>query len=132
MQVVASDLRRGSATTLQTALNMLNELEGAGLLGIAYTFWLAGWASVACLVMCGVMAGYTGYCLAMCMYDANGVRVRDTYPKVGLACFGVRGEQIVLLTQMTNLMSVCIVYLVLIGSTLDSVYKLAIAGSVMG
>ena len=117
-------LRKGQATTLQTGLNMLNELEGAGLLGMAYTFALAGWASVGCLVVCGMMAGYTGHCLAMCMYDGKGVRVRDTYRAVGHACFGPWCELSVLVVQMTNLVSVGIVYLVLIGSTLDSVYAL--------
>ena len=118
-------LRKGRATALQTGLNMLNELEGAGLLGIAYTFALAGWASVGCLVAVGLMAGYTGYCLALCMYDGDGIRVRDNYKAVGRACFGTRGEVVVLLTQMSNLLSVGVVYLVLVGSTLSSVYTIA-------
>lgn len=117
-------LQKGTATTLQTGLNMLNELEGAGLLGMAYTFVLAGWVSAGCLLLCGAMAGYTGYCLAMCMYDVNGLRVRDTYASVGRACFGIVGERAVFVTQMMNLMSVCVVYLVLIGTTLDSVHQL--------
>jgi vesicular inhibitory amino acid transporter len=120
----ARPLRTGRATPLQTGLNMLNELEGQGLLGLSYTYVYSGWASVGCLLLCGGMAGFTGYALAMCMYDEHGVRVRDTYAAAGRACFGRAGARAVLVTQMTNLMCVCVVYLVLIGSTLDSVHKL--------
>ena len=116
-------LRTGTATPLQTGLNMLTELEGQGLLALSYTYVYSGWASVGCLLLCGLMAGFTGYTLAMCMYDQRGVRVRDTYAAAGRACFGPAGARAVLVTQMTNLVMVCVVYLVLIGSTLDSVHS---------
>ena len=104
--------------------NLANELEGTGLLGLPYTFRLGGWASAACMVLCGTMAGFTGYCIAMCMYDEKGVRVRATYRSVGLACFGRAGERTVFLMQMTNLVCVGVVFLVLIGSTLHSAHQL--------
>jgi len=40
---VAAD--RQGATAFATGLNMLNELEGAGLLGLPYALKLCGWVS---------------------------------------------------------------------------------------
>ena len=57
------------ATTFQTGLNMLNELEGAGLLGLPYATKLCGWISLGMMGVVGLVAGFTGYLLAMCMYD---------------------------------------------------------------
>jgi len=57
----------GGATAWQTGLNMLNELEGAGLLGLPYALKLGGWLSLGCLALVGCMAGLTGWLLAMCM-----------------------------------------------------------------
>ena len=107
------------ATALQTGLNMFNELEGAGLLGLPYAVLLGGWASIPILIVVGMMACFTGYCLAMCMYDESGKRVRSNYPSAGRAAFGPAGERLVVCIQVANLLSVCIVYLVLIGSTMD-------------
>ena len=45
-----NDDAEAGATVLQTALNMLNELEGSGLLGMPYALRLGGWASIPCLV----------------------------------------------------------------------------------
>jgi vesicular inhibitory amino acid transporter len=112
------------ATALQTGLNMLNELEGAGLLGLPYAVLLGGWASIPLLIVVGMMAGYTGYCLAMCMYDESGKRVRSNYPSAGRAAFGPTGERLVVCIQVANLLSVCIVYLVLVGSTMDVLYSI--------
>lgn len=114
------------ATAMQTAMNLLNELEGSGLLGVPYAIGLAGWGSLICMIIVGTMAGYTGYILAKCMYDpASGRRVRSSYAAVGRACFGEAGERFVALVQMTNLVFVGIVYLVLMSSALDSVYSLS-------
>ena len=87
---------------LQTALNMLNELEGSGLLGMPYALRLGGWASIPCLGAVGGMAGFTGWALAKCMYDENGERVRDSYRGVGEACFGRAGDRAVVAVQMAN------------------------------
>ena len=90
----------GGATAFQTALNMLNELEGAGLLGLPYALRLCGWVSLACLLGVGALAAFTGYLLAMCMYEPRAVgqpvvsagrRVRDSYAAVGEACAGRAG-----------------------------------------
>lgn len=113
---------KGKATTMQTLFNLANELEGAGLLGLPYTFRLGGWASAVCMAVCGVMAGWTGYCIAMCMYDDKGVRVRNTYRSVGLACYGRSGERMVFFMQMLNLTLVGVVFLVLVGSTLHGAH----------
>ena len=76
--------------------------EGAGLLGLPFAVRLCGWASLGCLLLVGTLAGFTGYLLAMCMHESkiesgaarvgDGRRVRDSYAKVGAACYGRRGE----------------------------------------
>ena len=98
-----------------------SELEGAGLLGLPYAFRLAGWGALACLLLVGTMAGFTGFALAMCMYDGSGRRVRQSYAAVGKACYGAAGERAVVVVQMLNLVSVGVVYLVLLGETMSSV-----------
>ena len=86
------------ATAVQTGINLLNELEGSGLLGVPYGIMLAGWGALACMIVVGIMAGFTGYILAKCMYEPeSGRRVRDSYASIGKACFGPAGEQVVLL-----------------------------------
>ena len=99
------------ASVLSTGLNMLNELEGAGILGLPYVLRLCGWASLVCLGAVGIMAGFTGYLLAMCMYAAGDrtKRVRSSYPAVGLAAFGKPGEMLVKIVQLANLVSVGVV-----------------------
>ena len=102
-------LEKGKATAFATGTNLLNELEGAGLLGLPYAISLAGWGAIGCLIFVGIMAGFTGYCLAMCMYDENHKRVRQTYKSIGLEVFGKAGERMVVAVQMANLTSVGIV-----------------------
>ena len=111
---------KSKASSVQTAANLLNELEGSGLLGLPYAIALAGWGAVGCLVVVGTMAAFTGWCLARCMYDPNThERVRSTYKSVGEACFGERGGRAVVIVQMLNLCSVGVVYLVLMSETLS-------------
>jgi vesicular inhibitory amino acid transporter len=116
--------KEDGATAMQTGLNMLNELEGSGLLGLPYALSICGWGSVGCLLAVGIMAGFTGYALAKCMYDADGHRVRDSYAAVGDAAFGPSGKKFVVAVQMTNLISVGIVYLVLVGTTMNILHPL--------
>jgi hypothetical protein len=61
------EAKKDGATAMQTGLNMLNELEGSGLLGLPYALSICGWGSVGCLIAVGIMAGFTGYALAKCM-----------------------------------------------------------------
>merc|ERR1712153_186459 len=112
------------SSTIGTALNMLNELEGSGLLGLPYGVRLIGWSAIGCMAVAGSMAGMTGYLIAGCMVDSDGARVRSSYPEVGKACYGARGEQFVALVQTSNLLCVGVVYLVLLGQTMNSVYSI--------
>ena len=132
------EINPDGASAFATGVNMLNELEGAGLLGLPYALRLCGWGSLACLGAVGAMAGFTGNLLAMCMYDpapsgggggggaARRKRARDSYAAVGGACFGARGERGVRLVQMANLVSVGVVYLVLVGSSMQILAPLGI------
>eukprot|EP00750_Incisomonas_marina_P012970 INCI17193.6.p1 GENE.INCI17193.6~~INCI17193.6.p1 ORF type:complete len:518 (-),score=63.53 INCI17193.6:719-2272(-) len=115
------------SSVLQTGLNMLNELEGAGILGLPYAIKLCGWVSLICLGSVGFMAGFTGYILAMCMYEpGTGKRVRDSYAAVGLAAFGQSGLVAVRIVQLANLLSVAVVYLVLVGSSMEILLPLGL------
>jgi len=115
---------KAGATAFQTGLNMLNELEGAGLLGMPFVILLGGWASLPLLAFVGLLAGFTGWCLAACMYDPNGRRARESYAELGGACYGNAGARAVLWVQMINLCSVGVVYLVLIASCMHGLWPL--------
>eukprot|EP00940_MAST-03C_sp_MAST-3C-sp2_P001592 g1592.t1 len=120
--------KRG-ASAFETGMNMLNELEGSGLLGLPYAASLCGlWAAIACLIVVGSIAGLTGFILAACMYDsldsASKRRVCASYAEVGRRAFGKSGERAVVFVQMINLLFVGVVYLVLIGNTMHSVVNI--------
>ena len=121
-------LKKG-ASSLATGINMLNELEGAGLLGMPYAIKLGGYYSLCCLGFVGALAGFTGWALAHCMYTYSPTgkrrRVRDNYSSVGKACYGPKGERAVKYVQMVNLTSVGIVYLVLVASTMSPLVDLS-------
>ena len=65
---------------------MLNELEGAGLLGLPYAIKLCGSLSFICLGVVGAVAGFTGYLLAMCMYEPKSRRCDRYTPHPLLPC----------------------------------------------
>lgn len=115
------------ASTLQTALNMMNELEGSGLLGLPYAAKLCGVkAAGVCMVVVGCVAAYTGYLLAATMYEnrkPDRKRLSSSYAAVGARAFGAYGQNAVRLVQMFNLSFVGIVYLVLIGNAMESVHS---------
>ena len=122
--------KKTGASAFATGLNMLNELEGAGILGLPYALRLCGWVSLICLGSVGAIAGFTGYLLAMCMYEpGTGLRVRDSYPAVGKAAFGIWGERAVKVVQLGNLVSVGVVYLVLVGSSMEILLPLGLEAS---
>ena len=66
--------REAGATAVQTGLSLLNELEGAGLLGMPYAVGLVGGAAggAACIACVGAAAGFTGVLLSRCMYEPRG------------------------------------------------------------
>ena len=117
------------ASAFQTGLNMLNELEGQGLLGLPYAAVLVGLipASISLLVV-GTLAAFTGYLINGCMYDSTDMnkrtRVSSSYADLARRTFGTRGETFLTIVQMTNLMFVGVVYLVLMGNALHNVYTI--------
>ena len=116
------------ASSFQTVLNMLNELEGQGLLGLPYAATLVGVvpASVS-LVLVGAFAAFTGYLINGCMYDSTDTnkrtRVSSSYADLAKRTFGSSGERFCTVVQMTNLSFVGVVYLVLMGNALHNVYS---------
>ena len=116
------------ASSFETGLNMLNELEGQGLLGLPYAASIVGVvpASVS-LVLVGAFAAFTGYLINGCMYDSTDTnkrtRVSSSYADLARRTFGSSGERFCTLVQMTNLSFVGVVYLVLMGNALHNVYS---------
>ena len=113
----SDDEKKDGASVIETALNMLNELEGQGLLGLPYAASLIGYeAAASTLVFVGLLAAYTGYLINGCMYDSTDVksrnRVSSSYSDLGRRTFGKWGELIVMFVQMTNLCFVGVVYIV--------------------
>jgi len=125
----ATTKEKDGASSFETALNMLNELEGQGLLGLPYAASLVGiTASATSLLLVGALAAFTGYLINGCMYDSiettKRVRVSSSYAELGRRTFGLRGERFVMIIQMTNLSFVGVVYLVLMGNALHNVYTI--------
>jgi vesicular inhibitory amino acid transporter len=122
-----ADEQREGATELQTCANLFNELEGLGLLGLPYAIRLVGVVGgTLCMACAGLLATATGVFIAKSMYDKDGSRICSSYGDLGEVYFGKRGRLLVELVQQTNLLMVGIVFLVLIGSTLDTAFPNAI------
>ena len=109
-----------------TFFNLFNQVEGLGLLGLPYAFRLGGYTMVPLMVLVAIVSCATGEMLSYCLYDKNGVRVRNSYHELAAAAFGDRMKWSVLALQLLGLVGVCITYLVLIANAIRSFIGVAV------
>ncbi|NXF85879.1 VIAAT protein, partial [Eubucco bourcierii] len=102
-------------------------LQGIFVLGLPYALLHSGYSGLFLLILAAALCCYTGKILIACLYEENEdgqpVRVRDTYEDIANACCKKLspklGGTIVNVTQVTELLMTCILYLVVSGNLLS-------------
>ncbi|EDO41339.1 predicted protein [Nematostella vectensis] len=136
-----SDAEKGGCSLWHAFWNLVNVIEGTGVLGLPYAVREGGIIVVLGLIILAVISNYTGQILIGCLYtkdpkqDDEEVRlvkkskekderkrVRLTYEDIGEVCLPGFGGKIVVATQVLELMSVSTLYLVLSGSLLVNTF----------
>ena len=114
-----------NTSVCEAAWNLINMIEGTGLLGLPYAVLKGGYATVVGIILVAIISNYTGHVVISCLYDVSSgsrLRVRNTYEDIGTACWPRFGGKIVICLQLVELMSVSTLYLVLCGSLLTSAF----------
>jgi proton-coupled amino acid transporter len=122
----------GGASVLRTAGNIFISIVGAGVLGLPYTFRVAGWAVAASCVVGA--ASLTYYCMLLLVgckdsiAKGNGLRVH-TYGDLGQMAFGVLGRNTVDILILISQVGCCVSYLIFLGQNVSSVVTNSTADS---
>lgn len=146
---VSGEEKSRQATSIQTSWNLFNAIEGVGILGMPFAIKIGGDYALFGIVVVGMVSVFTGALLVDCLFaeivddsnDANAktsllttlsnakplkvngrklVRARESYPEIGKAVIGSFGHVCVLLIQIVSLTGVCVLYVVLVASTLET------------
>lgn len=101
--------------------NISSAIMGAGILGLPRSLADCGWyGGIIILVTVSCQQTYTGRLIGDLMIAMPQARY---YSDVGYMCFGATGRNIVICTQMAQCLGVSILYLILAGSNLNSIFS---------
>lgn len=118
-------------TALQAAWNVTNAIQGMFIVGLPIAVKVGGWWSVGAMVGVAYICYWTGLLLIDCLYEGD-KKVRHSYREV-LMVTKADSLQVaefyrpgfgkwVLAAQLTELLSTCIIYLVLAADLLQSCF----------
>ncbi|KAM3724143.1 Vesicular GABA transporter [Dirofilaria immitis] len=105
-------------TALQAAWNVTNAIQGMFIVGLPIAVKVGGWWTVGAIIGVAYLCYWTGILLIDCLYE-NGTKVRSTYQAVAEAYRPGMGRY-VLCAQLTELLSTCIIYIVIAGDLLQN------------
>jgi amino acid permease len=114
-----------TASTLHTAFNIICSVVGVGILQLPAGVAASGWVGIGALVFLAICATYTGLRIVDCI--RRGGPAMRTYGDLGEEAFGPWGRWFVDVQVHVTLVGVAIVYLVLIGENLHSLFPHSIA-----
>uniref|UniRef100_A0A8C5S9G2 Vesicular inhibitory amino acid transporter n=1 Tax=Laticauda laticaudata TaxID=8630 RepID=A0A8C5S9G2_LATLA len=100
--------------------------SGIFVLGLPYALLHSGYSELLLIILAAIFCCYTSKILIACLYEENEdrqlVRVRGTYEDITNSCcrrlFPKFGGRVVNVTQITELVMTCILYLVISGNFL--------------
>ncbi|CAJ0942268.1 unnamed protein product, partial [Mesorhabditis belari] len=107
-------------TSLQAAWNVTNAIQGMFIVGLPIAVKVGGWWSVGAMVFVAWICYWTGILLVECLYDKE-IKIRHSYREVAEAYRPGFGK-IVLAAQMTELLSTCIIYLVMAADLMQACF----------
>ncbi|ETN79874.1 transmembrane amino acid transporter protein [Necator americanus] len=121
-EVVDEDPHAGGEpiTALQAAWNVTNAIQGMFIVGLPIAVKVGGWWSVAAMMGVAYICYWTGVLLIECLYEKD-KKVRFSYREVAEFYRPGFGKW-VLAAQLTELLSTCIIYLVLAADLLQSCF----------
>ncbi|KAE9417451.1 hypothetical protein Angca_006858, partial [Angiostrongylus cantonensis] len=105
---------------LQAAWNVTNAIQGMFIVGLPIAVKVGGWWSVAAMMSVAYICYWTGVLLIECLYQKD-KKVRFSYREVAESYRPGFGKW-VLAAQLTELLSTCIIYLVLAADLLQSCF----------
>ncbi|TKR77793.1 hypothetical protein L596_018705 [Steinernema carpocapsae] len=105
-------------TAYQAAWNVTNAIQGMFIVGLPVAVKVGGWWSVGAMIGVAYVCYWTGALLIECLYE-GGSKVRHSYKDVADAVKPGLGK-LVMAAQLTELLSTCILYVVLAGDLLQS------------
>nr|QQY02486.1 vesicular inhibitory amino acid transporter [Cryptocotyle lingua] len=130
------------APTWVTGWNVLNMIQGIGILGIPYACVHAGWVSIPVIILVSLICCYTGRLLGECLYIypetdcpsyftsseqlSRRVRVRSTNACIAADVLRYGGRRFVSIAVIAELFGVIVLYLILLGQSTS-----ALLGSVV-
>ncbi|XP_058029870.1 vesicular inhibitory amino acid transporter-like [Ahaetulla prasina] len=126
-QVCTQNVQSTLITTWEAGWNVTNAIQGIFVLGLPYALLHSGYSGLLLIILAAIFCCYTSKILIACLYEENEdgqlVRVRGTYEDIANACcrsfFPKLGGRVVNVTQITELIMTCILYLVISGNLLS-------------
>ncbi|KAI8378893.1 transmembrane amino acid transporter protein-domain-containing protein [Choanephora cucurbitarum] len=106
------------STFVQSVFNSVNVLVGIGILTLPFAFRCAGWVMGSLIFLfCALVTNYTAKLMAHCL---DVLPHSSTYGDMGAAAFGDRGRTYVSVVFMTELMTIGVAMVVLLGDAVAS------------
>ena len=109
-----------TSSTWKATMNLLNYIEGVGLLALPYSIKKGGITAVISLFLLPIITWYAGKVLAESLYDSDEkkgkIRARSTWKEIGDAIYPKYAGKIVAWTQDIGFVFVAVSYLILCGS----------------
>ncbi|XP_064026194.1 vesicular inhibitory amino acid transporter-like [Pogoniulus pusillus] len=120
-------------TSWEAGWNVTNAIQGIFVLGLPYALLHSGYSGLFLIILAAALCCYTGKTLIACLYEENEegqlVRVRDTYEDIANACCKKLSPRLggiaVSVTQVTELLMTCTLYLVVSGNLLSHSFPAA-------
>ena len=110
----------GTSSTWKATMNLINFIEGVGLLALPYSIKKGGITAVISLFLLPIITWYTGKVLAESLYDSDEkkgkIRARSTWKEIGDAIYPKYAGKIVAWNQDIGFVLAAVGYLILCGS----------------
>lgn len=113
---------RKGAGRLSTALVIVCQMAGVGILQLPYVLRQGGWVCLGFIVACALSTNYTAKLLIRACYAGGPVPVCDSYGSLGLLAFGRAGRAVAVFFESTTLIGVSTLFLILSGKFLEELF----------
>ena len=116
----AASLPEGTSSTWKATMNLINFIEGVGLLALPYSIKKGGITAVISLFLLPIISWYAGKVLVKSLYDTDEkkgkTRARSTWKEIGDAIYPKYAGKIVAWNQDIGFVLAAVSYLILCGS----------------